>query len=79
MFGGNLVRQPAFTTLRKLNPRAFRVIGDLAGADRIMNEAIFIGVYPGLTEEMLGYIVETLRMFCESRAAAPCAPAGPAL
>src|SRR5271170_5141544 len=45
LFGGNLVRQPAFVQLRKENPKAFRVIGDLAGADRIMNESVFIGVY----------------------------------
>jgi nucleoside-diphosphate-sugar epimerase len=49
LFGGNLVRQPAFVQLRKENPGAFRVIGDLAGADRIMNESVFVGVYPGLT------------------------------
>jgi len=64
MFGGNLVRQPAFTSLRKLQPGAFRVIGDLSGADRIMNEAIFVGVYPGLTESMMAHIVETMHSFC---------------
>jgi hypothetical protein len=41
------------------------VVGDLAGADRLMNEAVFIGTYPGLTEPMLDYmldyIVETIR------------------
>jgi len=63
-FGGNLVRQPAFTTLRKLQPGAFRVVGDLPGADRIMNEAIFVGVYPGLTDSMLEHIIETMRSFC---------------
>ena len=73
LFGGNLVRQPAFTTLRKTNPSAFRVIGDLSGADQIMNEAVFVGVYPGLTEEMLSYMAATIRAFCESRAAVRCA------
>lgn len=64
LFGGNLVRQPAFTSLRRLQPDAFRVVGDLAGADRIMNEAIFVGVYPGMDDKMLEYIGETIRAFC---------------
>ena len=64
LFGGNLVRQPAFTSLRRLQPDAFRVIGDLAGADRIMNQSIFVGVYPGLDGSMLEYITETIRAFC---------------
>jgi CDP-6-deoxy-D-xylo-4-hexulose-3-dehydrase len=63
LFGGNLVRQPAFVTLRQQRPQAFRVVGDLTGADRIMNEAVFVGTYPGLTSEMLGYMIETVRRF----------------
>ena len=61
LFGGNLVRQPAFVSLHARQPGSFRVAGSLAGADRIMNEAAFIGTYPGLTQEMLGYMVETIR------------------
>ena len=34
------------------------------GADRIMNESIFVGVYPGLTPEMLDYMIQTIRGFC---------------
>jgi CDP-6-deoxy-D-xylo-4-hexulose-3-dehydrase len=63
LFGGNLVRQPAFVSLKKQQPNAFRVVGDLAGADRIMNEAVFIGTYPGLTKAMLNYMAETIRKF----------------
>jgi len=63
LFGGNLLRQPAFVTLRQDNPNAFRVVGDLGGADRIMKEAIFIGTYPGLTREMLDYMIETIHSF----------------
>ena len=71
LFGGNLVRQPAFVQLKHDNPRSMRVLGDLKGADRIMNEAIFVGVYPGLTRAMLDYIVETVTAF--SRKASPAA------
>lgn len=60
LFGGNLLRQPAFVQLKKDNPATFRVIGDLAGADRIMNESVFIGTYPGLTPAMLEYLISTI-------------------
>ena len=63
LFGGNLVRQPAFVSLRKQQPGAFRVVGDLAGADRIMNEAVFIGTYPGLMPAMIEHILATIRNF----------------
>jgi len=65
LFGGNLLRQPAFVQLRSENPGAVRVVGEMNGADRIMNESIFVGVYPGLTRAMLDYIVETTRAFCQ--------------
>jgi CDP-6-deoxy-D-xylo-4-hexulose-3-dehydrase len=64
LFGGNLLRQPAFVQLRKDRPESLRAIGEMPGADRIMNESIFIGVYPGLTAAMLAYIVETIISFC---------------
>ncbi len=63
LFGGNLVRQPALVQLAKERPESFRVAGDLKGADRIMREAIFIGTYPGLTPDMLNYMVETICKF----------------
>jgi CDP-6-deoxy-D-xylo-4-hexulose-3-dehydrase len=65
LFGGNLLRQPAFVQLRKDNPSAFRSVGQTNGADRLMNEALFVGVYPGLTRAMLDYIVEITRAFCQ--------------
>ena len=68
LFGGNLVRQPALVSLRKARPQAFRTVSDLAGADQIMNEAVFIGVYPGLTQTMLEYMVETIQQFCQKLA-----------
>ncbi len=63
LFGGNLLRQPVFVTLRQERPEAFRVAGDLTGADRIMNEALFIGTYPGLTPVMLDYMVDRIHAF----------------
>jgi hypothetical protein len=66
LFGGNLVRQPAFVQLRHDNAAAFRVVGDLKGADRLMNSALFVGVYPGLTPAMLDYVIETIGTYCRS-------------
>jgi CDP-6-deoxy-D-xylo-4-hexulose-3-dehydrase len=59
IFAGNLVRQPAFTGQR------YRVVGDLIGADRVMNDAFWIGVFPGLTEPMLAFMVDTIRDYCQ--------------
>ncbi len=66
LFGGNLLRQPAFVELRKERPEALRVIGDLKGADRIMNESMFVGTYPGLTPDMLNHIIETVHTFVKA-------------
>ncbi len=67
LFGGNLVRQPAFMQLAQERPGAFRVIGDLPGADRLMNESLFVGVYPGLTRAMLDYIAESIHDFVKTK------------
>lgn len=67
LFGGNLVRQPAFVQLKKDQPGSFRVVGDLSGADRIMNEAIFLGVYPGLSRAMLDYMIATISNFVRAK------------
>ncbi|QDV61219.1 MULTISPECIES: lipopolysaccharide biosynthesis protein RfbH [Crateriforma] len=66
LFGGNLVRQPAFVALRRDNPDAFRVIGDLTGADAIMNQTVFIGTFPGLTGPMIDYIIDSIQQFVKS-------------
>ena len=65
-FGGNLVRQPAFVQLRHDSQgKGFRVIGDLAGGDRIMNQSLFVGTYPGLKPDMLQHMAQTIRSACK--------------
>ena len=66
-FGGNLLRQPVFIQLRKDRPDSFRVVGEMTGADAIMNQAIFLGTYPGLTMEMMDYEIRVVRDFATSR------------
>jgi CDP-6-deoxy-D-xylo-4-hexulose-3-dehydrase len=57
LFGGNILRQPGYLGI------PMRVAGSLERSDRIMNDTLFIGVYPGLTEEMISYILETFAAF----------------
>jgi CDP-6-deoxy-D-xylo-4-hexulose-3-dehydrase len=59
LFGGNLVRQPAYKDLN------FRVIGDLSNTDYVMENAFWIGLYPGLTLEMLDYVLSVIHQFCQ--------------
>ena len=54
LFGGNLLRQPAFIG----TPR--RVIGDLKNSDIAMNDTFWIGVWPGLNKQMLDYVIDQL-------------------
>jgi CDP-6-deoxy-D-xylo-4-hexulose-3-dehydrase len=58
LFGGNLVRQPAY------KGQNFRVVGDLRTADEVMNRVFWVGVYPGLTQPMLDYVLDSLDEFC---------------
>lgn len=59
LFGGNLTRQPAY-----LNEK-FDVIGKLENSDIVMNNTFWVGVYPGLTEEMIEYMAAQLEEFLE--------------
>ena len=67
LFGGNLLRQPAFMQLKKDRPQALRVVGDLAGSDDLMSTALFLGTYPGLTKTMLDYELEVVRAFVRGK------------
>lgn len=63
LFGGNLTRQPAFVQLLESNPESYRISGSLPNADYIMNNAIFLGTYPGLSESMIDYICDSILEF----------------
>lgn len=64
LFGGNLVRQPAFVNLRDQNHQAFRIVSDMSGSDEIMNNTLFIGTYPGLDSRMLKAEISVITAFC---------------
>ena len=63
LFGGNLLRQPAFVQLRQDNPNALRVVGEMVGSDEIMISTLFLGTYPGLTDAMLAREIEVIDAF----------------
>ena len=61
LFGGNLLRQPVFQALLRDQPQAIRsVVPQMEGADLLMEQALFLGTYPGLTEAMLQREVKAL-------------------
>jgi len=57
MFAGNIVKQPAYRNVD------FRVVGDLKNSDVVMNRSFWIGVFPGLTTQMLDFVIETITEF----------------
>ena len=58
LFSGNLIKHPAFDGIRGTD--AYRVSEELKNTDYIMNNSFWIGVYPGMTKDMLGYMTDTI-------------------
>ena len=60
LFAGNLTKHPCFDQMRAEN-RGYRVVGDLKNTDRIMQDTFWVGVYPGMSDEMIDYMAKTIR------------------
>lgn len=60
LFAGNLVKHPCFDEMRKSN-EGYRISGDLSNTDRIMNDTFWVGVYPGMNDEMIDYMIKTIK------------------
>jgi CDP-6-deoxy-D-xylo-4-hexulose-3-dehydrase len=60
LFAGNMIRQPAFKDVK------YRIVGELKNTDYIMANTLFIGVYPGINEEMITYIGQTFQKFFDN-------------
>ncbi len=63
LFGGNLLRQPAYRNLQR------RVVGDLRNTDFVMNNVFWVGLYPGITDAMIYYMAETFHQLPKVAAA----------
>ncbi len=62
LFGGNLLRQPAYQGIR------CRTVGELKNTDFVMERMLWVGVYPGLSESMIQFMIQTIHDFCQERA-----------
>lgn len=60
LFSGNLIKHPCFDEMRA-SGEGYRVVGTLDNTDKIMNNAFWVGVYPGMTEEKLAYMVKKIK------------------
>lgn len=58
LFSGNLIKHPCFDSIR--GTVAYRVIGELTGTDYVMNHTFWVGVYPGMTDEMTDYVAQVI-------------------
>ena len=58
LFSGNLIKHPCFDQIRGTN--AYRVIGDLTATDTVMNNTFWVGVYPGMTDEMIDHMAKVI-------------------
>ena len=59
LFAGNLTKHPCFDTMREKG-EGFRVVGTLENTDRIMKDTFWVGVYPGMTDDMIDYMAKTI-------------------
>ena len=58
LFSGNLIKHPCFDQIRDTD--AYRVVGSLETTDFIMNNTFWVGVYPGMTDEMIDYMAQVI-------------------
>ncbi|NTU90126.1 MAG: lipopolysaccharide biosynthesis protein RfbH, partial [Actinobacteria bacterium] len=64
LFAGNLVKHPCFDEMRKAQA-GFRISGELSVTDKIMRDSFWVGVYPGMSEEMCNYMCEMIANACK--------------
>ena len=60
LFAGNLIKHPCFDEMRKTG-EGYRVVGDLTNTDRIMNDTFWVGVYPGMDDEKIDYMIKIIK------------------
>ena len=66
LFSGNLIKHPCFDEMRR-SGKGYRVVGNLENTDRIMRDTFWVGVYPGMTNEMIDYMALSIRDYFEEK------------
>lgn len=66
LFAGNIIKQPCFDNIRGDNTK-YRVVGDLKNTNNIMNDTFWIGVYPGMTDEKIDYMIKCIHDYFEQK------------
>ena len=62
LFAGNILRHPLFNNM--VENKDYRVVGELVNTDKIMNDSFWIGLYPGMRNDALDYMIKKIREFC---------------
>lgn len=62
LFAGNLLRHPCFDDMRKTNS-GFRTVCELTNTDIVMNDTFWVGVYPGMTDDKIDYMINSFKEF----------------
>lgn len=60
LFAGNLTKHPCFDQMRE-SGEGYRIVGSLTNTDRIMEDTFWVGVYPGMTDEMIDYMAKIIK------------------
>ena len=61
LFAGNMTRHPMFDNM--ILNKDYRVVGDLKVTDKIMNDSFWIGLYPGMSDEAIDYMIKKIKEF----------------
>ncbi len=64
LFAGNILKHPLFNSMRK--GEDYRIAGELRNTDKIMNDSFWIGLYPGMSNRAIDYIIEKIKMFIKA-------------
>ena len=60
LFAGNLIKHPCFDEMRA-SGTGYRVVGELENTERILRDTFWVGVYPGMNDEMIDFMAKTIR------------------
>ena len=62
LFCGNIIKHPCFDEMRKTG-RGYRIVGELKNTEKIMHDSFWLGVYPGLSEEMIQFMISLIKKY----------------